>query len=353
MVKRLDGLQALRAAAAYAVVLFHVMEFLSAASPLGLPRFVSGAAGVDLFFVISGFVMVYVTPDHETATEFAAKRIARIVPLYWAATLLAIVAAIAVPWSFDRADLSPGSILSSFLFLPAENLPGWIEPILFVGWTLNFEMAFYACFALSLLAPARVRPYLLSGLIVGGMLAAMSFGTGVWAFYGNTMVLEFLAGCIVGWFLQSGTAQRIMPQVPVWPVALAGLAGFVLTSYGVWPDLGRHVVYGLPATLLVFAVAAQDMYRTPFTNPVLRSLGDSSYSAYLLHPFAVTLMGWAVAKYTAVGFAGASLMLIGSFTLTLLAAQLSFRALELPANRWLRDRFGLSRPRSTVTARAD
>ncbi|MEQ9505710.1 MAG: acyltransferase [Hyphomonas sp.] len=353
MGKQLNGLQALRAFAAYAVVLYHVMRYFSVSNPLGLPLFATGAAGVDIFFVISGFIMVYVTPNHETALSFIARRLARIVPLYWFATVLAVILALARPWTFTNADISVESILASFMFIPAENLEGVLMPVLFVGWTLNFEMAFYVCFALSLLAPVRARPLLLSVMIVGGMLAAMAFGNGVITFYANTLVLEFLAGCAIAWFLLSETAKQIMPRVPVWPVALLGIAGFALTSEGVGDGLGRHILYGVPAALLVFAVASHDLYRKPFAKSLLQALGDRSYSAYLLHPIILSILAVFVFEYLGTGILGVSVMLIGGVGLTLLVSDITYKFLELPANKWLRACFGIAGPSTPVTARPD
>ncbi|MBU2606700.1 MAG: hypothetical protein KKC43_12510 [Alphaproteobacteria bacterium] len=93
-------------------------------------------------------------------------------PLYWAATALAIAVAFVRPWLLPNADLSFAAIAKSFAFLPAPDLSGALQPVLFVGWTLNFEMMFYALFALTLFLPARHRTRRLIGALVATALVA-------------------------------------------------------------------------------------------------------------------------------------------------------------------------------------
>lgn len=163
------GVQYLRALAAIAVVVFHAAERYGV-------DFSQGARGVDVFFVISGFIMWTVTTGRPaTPAGFLLDRVRRIVPLYWVATFVLIGATLLGVAPTGQNDLSLGSVLKSLLFIPyvgAGAVHAW--PILGPGWTLNFEMFFYGVFALFLFAPARLRLLGLtatfSGLILLGVL---------------------------------------------------------------------------------------------------------------------------------------------------------------------------------------
>src|ERR1700730_16181483 len=137
------SVQALRAIAALAVVLCHADQIhrwlLGLKDPYPLEQL---ASGVDLFFVISGFVMVYSSRDlfavKGAARTFFTRRVARIVPPYWAVMVIAIpLMALPSDWR---------SLLGSYLFIPYRAPGDNIVPVYGVGWTLNFEMFFYALF---------------------------------------------------------------------------------------------------------------------------------------------------------------------------------------------------------------
>ena len=333
----LNGLQVLRAFAAYAVVAFHVFEFLHADPGFGVGRFEVGKAGVDLFFVLSGFIMVYTTAPDESPARFIIKRAARIVPLYWAATALAIAVAFVRPWLLPNADLSPAAIAKSFAFIPAPDLSGALQPVLFVGWTLNFEMMFYALFALTLFLPARHRTRRLIGALIATFLLARLFGSGTAAaFYGQPILLDFGIGCLIAKALPLPQVAGIARRVPLWPALPAATLGFFAIHALGLPSDAEAFAFGLTAGVLVFAVAAQDLYRTPVRAPVLHALGDSSYSAYLLHPFLVPVIGVVVVKLFGATLPAAVVMLAACLAATAIVATLSYRLYERPSNRLLR-----------------
>ena len=333
----LNGLQVLRAFAAYAVVAFHVFEFLHADPGFGIGRFEVGKAGVDLFFVLSGFIMVYTTAADESPARFITKRAVRIVPLYWAATALAIAVAFMRPWVFPQADLSLTGIVKSFTFLPAPDLSGALQPVLFVGWTLNFEMMFYALFALTLFLPARHRTRRLIGALIATFLLGRIFGSDTAAaFYGQPILLDFGIGCLIAKALPLPQVARVARRVPLWPALPAAMAGIFAIHALALPSDAEAFAFGLTAGVLVFAVAAQDLYRSPVRAPVLQALGDSSYSAYLLHPFLVPAIGIAAVKLFGTTHLSAAFMLAACFAATAIVATLSYLLYERPSNRLLR-----------------
>ena len=121
-----------------------------------------GAAGVDIFFVVSGFIMVVTTMKRDMAPgEFLLHRIARIVPVYWVVTILlfAIVMYGFKPVGIMR--MQPDWLAKSLLFIPFDR-DGRVEPIISVGWTLNYEMFFYLLFALGLFVRLALMRTMLS-----------------------------------------------------------------------------------------------------------------------------------------------------------------------------------------------
>ena len=116
-------------------------------------------AGVDIFFVISGFIMVYASSrwfgSAQSPRVFLAHRIARIVPLYWATTMLYLAVVLFAPALLNSEYLAPGFVISSFLFIPAARPDGLVQPLYSLGWTLNYEMFFYALFAIAIAFPRR------------------------------------------------------------------------------------------------------------------------------------------------------------------------------------------------------
>lgn len=267
------SVQALRAVAALMVVMFHVTQ----------SAWVIGAAGVDIFFVISGFIMGTIGLKEKPA-EFMGKRLIRVVPLYWGMTIAMCMAAL-VPGLFANFSPDAGMLIKSLLFIPFSDAEGNLFPLMVVGWTLNYEMFFYAVFALGL----WLRKPLLLCFAVMGLLAAIAF---IWhptadipRFYLNPILLEFAAGLAFSqWLL----------RLPRWlgPVfLLAGLAAFAMVA-GLKSDGGlyRLFVWGLPAMLVVAGAILTE--KKIGWSPVLRPLelvGDWSYSLYILHPIIVSL----------------------------------------------------------------
>ena len=133
---KIDSIQVLRFFAAFSVMMVH------------LPVFEFGIWGVDIFFVISGFIMMYVTENNEKF--FLLKRIFRIVPLYWILTLGVFALAIFVPDVLNNTTANIVHLIKSLFFIPFDKNGTGHFPILFLGWTLNFEVIFYFLFSLSL-----------------------------------------------------------------------------------------------------------------------------------------------------------------------------------------------------------
>src|SRR5271168_1999681 len=188
--------QALRAAACLLVVIYHAR--LAAGGANTIRSWPNGAAGVDLFFVISGYVMVASSTELMARPDgwrvFLARRLRRIVPLYWLLTAAKLAVTELVPALTPHTRPTWWNVCASLAFIPARDAAGFIRPVLPVGWSLNFELFFYALFAVAL--ALRLSPLWLTP-VLAGVAAAGSFYTPTWPaplILANGMVLEFAAG---------------------------------------------------------------------------------------------------------------------------------------------------------------
>ena len=341
-------IQYLRGIAALMVVWFHGMDQVP-----GLSRyfpFPFGASGVDLFFVISGFIMVTTTwKSAPTPLEFMRRRVIRIVPLYWLLTLAMVSMALCVPNLFRTLVVTPRTLVESLLFIPhfSISFPFAVWPLLVPGWTLNYEMFFYLVFACALLLPARMRLTVMAGVL--GTLVAIGFALGpfdsaIARVYLNPLLLEFVIGTGIGAWWSAGRPLAGTGASLV--LLVAGFAGLTLRDH---PPLG---VFTQMAGAALMVVGALNSTLARWQCAPLRALGDSSYSLYLTHLFALGVLRviwgrflppieswWNAAAFQAAGLVTASV-----------AGWLTFRFVETPMLRWLNRRTGARRQADAVAA---
>jgi exopolysaccharide production protein ExoZ len=282
----LISVQALRALAAWVVVCHHFMQIFFDFHPSGpLGRFFTekGAVGVDIFFVISGLVIYLSTVDKDIpVSRFMINRIIRIVPAYWLYTLVMGLLVVVASPLLPHQVVDWQSFLLSLLFIPSENPGGYgLYPTLNVGWTLNYEMLFYVLFSMVFLFQQRLRP-----LIIAAALFAFTDVLGrsglISRFYGNDIVYEFLLGIGIGILYRRGWIRERL-----WlPLVAIGCA--LLTIKNLAPDV-RIVNWGLPSAIIVVACISLEPYLRG--SRLLKTLGDCSYSVYLLHVL-VLYGGW-------------------------------------------------------------
>lgn len=249
--------------------------------------------GVDMFFVVSGFIMWVVgSRAGETPGLFLLRRVIRIVPLFWVAILgWALLIKIGL---FGWITLNAENLLQSLLFIPHYHLdhPGRIWPIMIPGWTLTYEAFFYVFFTAILFVPLRLRLVALvlsmGGLVTLGFVlkpeAALPYT------YTSPLLLEFLGGCLVGALWQAA------------PGGMARNAGLLVLSIALFVWLGpqvssadyapRALAFGLPAVLFVSAIVGLEPHLPRMRW--LEKIGDASYSIYLFHLFLIDplLMIW-------------------------------------------------------------
>jgi exopolysaccharide production protein ExoZ len=278
--KTLYGIQYLRALAALAVVFFHAAERTGG-------QFRIGAAGVDVFFVISGFIM-WVMSERRLTTplQFLLDRVERIAPLYWIVTVIMIVGAIA--GLFPNMTLTIAHTLGSMLFIPVRSPSnGDVWPVLVQGWTLDFEMFFYAVFAVALVLPRRFRLPFIAGLFTAFVLAGLWFRpqSSLLLTYTRPIILEFVAGAILGRFWTEGKVPGRAIGLFLVALSLCGFASVQLLHL----DFDEFTCGPLAIALVLGAVAVEASGTLP-RLPLLAHLGNGSYSIYLWHTLAISIV---------------------------------------------------------------
>ena len=275
----IENVQALRAIAAIAVVFTHAAAIWPALGYQDKGLFAYGRYGVDLFFVISGYIMALIASRRQSnPAGFLVNRIVRIVPLYWLVTCAVFVLSIAAPSMLGNTSPSVLDLIRSLLFIPFSKDGGEVlQPVLFLGWTLNYEMFFYAIFAACLAMKDRVLPatlVILTALVAIG--AVLSDPHPLVRFYTAPLLVEFAAGILIFRF-QSMLEPRLGPTI-----LLAGVVLLAL-SIGTEFEADRAIAAGIPATLIVLGSILCERGGTRLA--AFRPLGDASYSIYLTHPF--------------------------------------------------------------------
>jgi len=275
-------LQALRAAACLLVVTYHAVNLTAGA----VPPWPNGATGVDLFFVISGFVMVVssrrLLDGPHAWRSFLLGRIRRIVPLYWLMTWVKYGLCVAAPVITPHTRVTAWNMAASLLFVPTRDWVGIVRPVLQVGWTLNFEAIFYVLFAICL--AARLHPLWMTPLLA--LLALAGFWRSPdWPApfsLANGMVLEFAAGMAIA-CLSHGPRLRL----PLRAAKYVLFAGFALLLLLPPPGPWRFIAWGLPAAAILAAALALERSVGPRLPTFVLAIGDASYAIYLVHPFVV------------------------------------------------------------------
>ncbi len=336
------GLQYLRAIAAMMVVYFHALIQANEHGASGLPVF--GRSGVDLFFVVSGFVMWTSTRSKTMGpVMFLRHRVARIVPLYWLSTLMTAAIALGARSLLRSTSFDLGQLLSSLAFLPrtsprplGQAIEDRIAPVVIPGWSLNFEMLFYSLFAITLIVPARHQMKMLAALIAVTLAVAVSARSSSAAaeFYGQGMLLEFLVGALIGrWAVMRG--GHLSGGVAGAALLGLGLAA-LLTADWVGPDIDRTVAFGIPAAAIVAGMIWIEKAGSLPQAGWLMTLGDASYSIYLTHVFVVA----AVRDVAVVAGVGEGVMAATFAPLCIAGSAVvgyaTYRIIEVPLVRWAR-----------------
>jgi exopolysaccharide production protein ExoZ len=364
----IEFIQVLRGLAALAVVVLHAGWDHADYGMNNSVRhaLTSGIAGVDLFFVISGFIMYCTLPAGaqrwSAAWRFAAKRFSRIWPPYAAWTLVLVVMILCIPASrLFQPALHVRDLVLGLLFLPTSRHffpPAFTLPVLDVGWTLYYEAYFYAVLALcigygrwkwplfvvwlvlaTLVIPAvRGAPMFAVNVSPGGDLPLLNTLT-------SPIMLEFAAGVAIGWIYQRNIR---FPHVSM------GITATVLATMllGIQCIMTQNIQHGLagvgfPITLIVLSLALTPMAQHGTWSPLLW-LGKVSFSLYLAHkPVILAMEAILSIPMATLKPPALAAFIVGACILSIIIAGLSYRLLEAGLSNRTRD-FLLSHPRSSA-----
>lgn len=349
-------LQLLRAIAALIVVFGHaqhdaLVSAMRAGQEFTRNHALPWGAGVDLFFVISGFIMVHASERlfgrEGAAKEFAMRRLIRIVPLYWLLATAYLILASQFRGEANRPDFSTGELIASYLFWPVDLFrDGHPRPFYTLGWTLNYEMFFYVLFASALFLPREkavmaVAAALLALVGLGTLLPGMPVPL---AFWSKPIVLEFVAGMGIALAHRRGIRLPRLGQLTMLVTAFVILFADPMGASAkpdTWitpNDWVRLFCWGLPATLMMAALMLSSAAEKPAEGRLARfwvQLGDASYALYLIHPFVIVGLRkiWlTTGAHQALGF----WPMVGlALVLSIVAAFLAYRLIEKPVTRAL------------------
>ena len=336
--RSLRSIHALRGLAAGSVVIAHSLEHGHYGGAVAL---FTGRFGVEVFFVVSGIVIMLASgPSRFSPAQFLTRRFFRVVPLYWATTILVALLAVVLPSIFKSTVFTSSYFLNSMFFIP-DTVPGratdW-RPLFKLGWTLNYEMFFY----LAVAALFWVRSFSLrAGLLIGLMaaLVAVSFlipiQRSVLAFYANLNLMPFACGVAIAWALHTREGFMTAVARARWPL-LAGAAATVL--YALSFDWARfrmidgHLAMTLAAVMVGLAALSLEPI-TRATGGLWNWLGDVSYSLYLLHMFIVGFVWALIGKADLADSAVAPVIAVATVAIaSAIASTLSYRWFEKPIN---------------------
>jgi exopolysaccharide production protein ExoZ len=319
-VKPLVSIQYLRAAAALAVAIYHASQW----RPGHLIDV--GRAGVDVFFVISGVIMWKVTGASEGAPgTFIWRRATRVAPFYWLVTLALTGVALFWPGFLDNVHPNLGHVILSLAFIPHMDPKGLPFPLYGPGWSLNYEAFFYLLFAAALVAPRSRQALFVCGGLAFTVVVGVALGDPIYQLGANPMLLQFAAGVAIAKLEERGALPGRLGGCALVVTGLACLAASTLP--GVFSELWRPFVWGVPAVLIVAGALAIEKAGGPPPVPWLLALGEASYALYLTHEPVQALVGHALGAENPLIFYPLAL------AATLAAGLACHRWIELPATR--------------------
>ncbi len=317
------NLNSLRAFAAINVVIYHILG-TSSAYGFAPQSFIFlgdwGASGVHLFFVLSGFVMLHTQLQaKKTMFIFLKSRLIRIVPIYWFLTLITYASFALIPAAaFNSNSPSSLEVLESLFFMSAVMSDKW--PVLAVGWTLELEMLFYLVFGLALIFSRWSISISIVTCVLTTIAVTMS----------NLIILEFIFGMLAALCFHYYRLQSKYGLI----LAIFGLV-LLLSSINQEVELflPRVIYWGVPSTLIILGLA----YTKAYSQPLLKILGDSSYSLYLVHVLAISVF-YKILSYLPISIGHELLALFCLMTSILFGVCLWF-FVERPLTKFIRSIF--------------
>jgi exopolysaccharide production protein ExoZ len=341
---KINNIQFLRAFAAIAVAVSHtgfILPYLKSV----------GTFGVDVFFVISGYVMARIC---ETDSRFFfRRRVLRIVPPYWVATILLFIFTSFFPYLLKATRAVPSELIKSLFFIPFAKSNGVMQPLLFVGWSLNYEMFFYVVLGISLLIYRRRAVWLAGAAIVLTIVISRELAdhSVVARFFARDISAEFVLG-LISYYLCRAVPERLAARMrlPMLVLLIASMLGLVLFEGLATHVDARFLTFGSLSFLLISsgALLSRGGWDTNATAAVL--VGDASYILYLIHPYCEFFASRVLGRYVPwLNIASAPGMLVTVTLVAFVAIALHVK-LERPTIAFLNKNFGGTRKSAEFAA---
>jgi len=328
--KKNGNIQILRGLAALWVVIYHcsfmMINHIDELSAFGRFMF-HGFVGVDIFFIISGYIISASldkinVADRLAWKDFAIRRVIRIAPMYYIVTLVFSIFIFLYPHLFKTSKIDLESLVFSLAFWPHYNWQGNIYPILGVGWTLNYEIFFYISSALfGWLFHKKGIPIMAGSFLLLAILGSI-FSTqknAAIATYTNPIILEFCFGCLIFRLNKCRMANGKVLFI------LAITSGLFLSTLN-WPQDGwyRVIAFGIPSFLLVYSATCSSPWKI-FPSKALLYIGDISYSMYLIHQLTIVAIAKLLMPYWELSALNTSLYFVTSLAVVIIFSSIVYR----------------------------
>lgn len=337
----LKTLQILRFVAATSVAYSHIFA---------KPNF--GTFGVDIFFVLSGFVIALVIESNKNPLTFAINRISRITPLYWLLTALLLFLIVIKPEFVAPSTANSASIVNFFksiFFIPYEGSIG-VVPILSQGWTLNYEMFFYLCVWISLLISKNHALKVAFALITAAYIVFGNLTPNKVAniFFGAEIIFEFILGFLAYQIYTKNFLNFLSAKFYIFATLSIYIFMAVIESYGI--EGNRFIKYGLPSFLLVLCVVGLEpnfQNSHSYTTRLLVSMGDASYATYLTHWYVLVALRKIASEKLGLFDFYSPIGIFFTISIALLVGQITYKFADKPLNNLIKNLFNLTKAKPT------
>ena len=324
------SIQMLRAIASTMVVYYHISV---------IPVF--GSFGVDIFFVLSGFVMAMIVQNGERPLTFLINRITRIVPLYWILTTGVIIIAMAKPELLSSTTANATNYLKSIFFIPYTKENGALNPVLAVGWTLNYEMYFYLLIWISIIT--KKNYYLTLTFIYLIISYCVTGNTNIdqtyKSFYSNSIIFEFGLGMIAYKIYNHKYIVKLNSLI-ITTVGISSIAIMVYLETSGKVNI-RLIEFGIPSFMLLLSAITLEQKKLIKSNLIVKSIvevGNASYATYLSHFYIV--IGFEKIGFEMLNFIDpySTIGVILIISTSLFSGHILYKYVDMPLSRYLKYR---------------
>lgn len=283
----LNSLQILRGLASWSVVFTHIQQsYYMGKDNYSFWIFFGkyGGFGVDVFFILSGFVMALVAENyHGKGVSFGINRIFRLVPIYWFYTFLLVISILIFPSGIYLTWWDDSSLIKSVFFIPNINPNGLGSyPTLYVGWTLVYEMFFYLVFSLILVFKLP-KPAITCAFTM--LFIALFFRWDSFLGHSSLLLIEFSIGIFLFEYFKTNRSRSNFVKI-VLPIIF-----FVITTFiSCYSNTSLFLKMSLAGLVVYSFILMENLFNLKYKAfRFLKSLGDYSYSTYLNH---IIIIGW-------------------------------------------------------------